>query len=81
MSIKFQITLPDPLAAEMKAEAARLGIPLAQWIRETMQQNLRSQSRKRNVDPFAWMDGMVQTPDRDWASRVDEVVYGDGDLH
>jgi len=33
VSIKYQITLPEPLADEMRTTAARLKIPLAQFIR------------------------------------------------
>lgn len=38
MSVKFQITLPDGLAVELKRAAARENKPLAQLIRETMEE-------------------------------------------
>jgi len=41
MSIKYQITLPEPLADEMRTTAAKLKIPLAQFIRETVEDKLR----------------------------------------
>ena len=60
MSVKYQITLPEPLAEEMRATAARLKVPLAQFIRETMEDKLRElKSRKRKERPLA-VDG--ETP-------------------
>jgi len=40
MSVKFQITLPEGLAVRLKAEAKRRKTPLAQFIRETMEDKL-----------------------------------------
>ena len=77
MSVKYQITLPDPLAEEMRAAATRLKIPLAQFIRETMEDKLRELKSKRRKDqPLAWMRKLrVDIPDTDLASRVDEILY------
>jgi hypothetical protein len=77
MSVKYQITLPDPLAEEMRATATRLKIPLAQFIRETMEDKLRELKSKRRKDqPLAWMRKLrVDIPDTDLASRVDEILY------
>ena len=77
MSVKYQITLPDPLAEEMRATATRLKIPLAQFIRETMEDKLRElKSRRRKEQPLAWMRKLrVDIPDTDLASRVDEILY------
>ena len=47
MSLKFQVTLPGELASEMKSTAAQLKIPLAQFIRETMQDRLRELKAER----------------------------------
>ncbi len=77
MSRKFQITLPDPLAVELKATAARLRIPLAQFIRETMEARLRGLRSTEAADPFAWMDGLADTDETDLSARVDEILYGD----
>ena len=81
MSVKFQITLPEDLAAEMKATAAAQGVPLAQLIRETMEQKLRAVKSARLEDPFAWMDGLATTEETDLASRVDEILYRDASIH
>ena len=77
MSVKYQITLPEPLAEEMRAAAARLKVPLAQFIRETMEDKLRDlKSRKRKRRPLEWMERLrVDIPDTDLASRIDEILY------
>jgi hypothetical protein len=77
VSVKYQITLPEPLAAEMRATAARLKVPLAQFIRETMEDKLRDlKSRKRKERPLAWMEKLrVDIPDTDLSSRIDEILY------
>lgn len=77
MSVKFQITLPDDLATEMKNAAARMRIPLAQFIRETMSDRLREMrsKRRRKHQPLDWMVGMVHSKETDLAARVDEILY------
>ncbi len=77
MSVKYQITLPERLAEEMRATAARLKVPLAQFIRETMEDKLRDlKSRKRKERPLEWMEKLrVDIPDTDLSSRVDEILY------
>jgi len=77
VSVKYQITLPEPLAEEMRSTAERLKIPLAQFIRETMEDKLRElKSRKRKTGPLDWMKGMAKgIKDTDLASRVDEILY------
>ena len=77
MSVKYQITLPEQLAEEMRATAARLKVPMAQFIRETMEDKLRDlKSRKRTERPLAWMRGMAKgIKDTDLASRIDEILY------
>ena len=81
MSVKFQITLPEDLAAELKATAAALGVPPAQLIRETMEQHLAAAKTRSAQDPFAWMDGLAATEETDLASRVDEILYRDARIH
>jgi hypothetical protein len=79
MSVKFQITLPDDLAYQLKRAAARRKTPLAQFIRETMQDKLL-EPPKRN----AFLDritGIVDSDETDLASRVDEILYGPGNEH
>jgi hypothetical protein len=77
VSVKYQITLPEQLAEEMRSTAARLKVPLAQFIRETMEDKLRDlKSRKRKEHPLAWMRGMAKgIKDTDLASRIDEILY------
>jgi hypothetical protein len=77
MSVKYQITLPDPLAEEMRATATRLKIPLAQFIRETMEDKLRElKSKQRGHGPLEWMKGMAKgIQDTDLAARIDEILY------
>ncbi len=81
MSLKYQITLPEDLAAEMKEAAARQGIPLAQFIRETVQEKLAQPKSAKGKDPFAWMDGLVDIDETDGASRIDEILYRDARVH
>jgi hypothetical protein len=78
VSVKYQITLPEPLAQEMRTAADRLKIPLAQFIREAMEDRLRELkvSKKRKAGPLDWMKGMAKgIKDTDLASRVDEILY------
>jgi len=78
MSVKYQITLPDDLAIELKQTAERLKIPLAQLIRETMEQRLRATKGQRTSKPnhpLASIIGLVDSDERDLASRVDEILY------
>jgi hypothetical protein len=80
MSVKFQITLPDDLAFQLKRAAAERKTPLAQFIRETMQDKLHEPPRERN----AFLDritGIVDSDETDLASRVDEILYGPGNEH
>jgi hypothetical protein len=77
VSVKYQITLPEQLAEEMRVTAARLKVPMAQFIRETMEDKLRDlKSRKRKERPLAWMEKLrVDIPDTDLSSRIDEILY------
>ena len=81
MSVKFQITLPEDLASDLKATAAASRVSLAQFIRQTMEEKLRETKSSSAKDPFAWMDGLVDIKDSDLASRVDEILYRDGRIH
>ena len=75
MSHKFQITLPDDLAEELKAEAAQAGVSLAALIRETMRERLRKADAPTGVLPLAALTGIVDSDETDLAARVDEVLY------
>jgi Ribbon-helix-helix protein, copG family len=78
VSVKYQITLPDDLAGELKQAAAKLNVPLAEFIRETMETRLRSAKQKRkseNTHPLSSIIGLMDGEDADLASRVDEILY------
>jgi len=77
MSRKFQITLPDDLAAELREAAVARGIPLAEFFRQVMRENLRqSRSRSREQgNPLASIAGIVDGEETDLASRVDDILY------
>ncbi len=75
MSHKFQITLPDDLAEELRAEAAQAGVPLAELIRETMRERLRNPDVRSGTVPLAAVIGIVDADETDLAARVDEVLY------
>jgi hypothetical protein len=81
MSVKFQITLPEDLAYQLKRAAAQRKTPLAQFIRETMQDKLREPPAKRNsfLDRITGIAGDCH--ETDLASRVDEILYGPGSEH
>jgi hypothetical protein len=75
MSVKFQITLPDDLALALKQAASREKLPLAQFIRETMEGRLRQARSTTGGDPFASITDLVDAPDTDLSERVDEILY------
>ena len=80
MSVKFQITLPEPLLAELKQESEKAGVSVAELIRQTMHDRLRKRRRTPNGDPFAVIDGLVRSDETDLAARVDEILYKCGSL-
>ena len=73
MSMKFQITLPEELADELKGTSMRLRIPLAQFIRETMEERLREIKSREDTDPFASITGIVDSGQSDFAATADEI--------
>lgn len=75
MSVKFQITLPDDLAAALKQAAAREGQPLAQLIRETMVSRLKERRKTGRKNPFAGITGIANSDETDLAARVDQILY------
>ena len=77
--MKFQVTLPDDFAEEARNVSALLRIPLAQFIRDSMQQRLNDLRREKTgttrfLERFS---GIIDTGETDLASRVDEILYGD----
>ena len=78
MSVKFQLTMPEDLAVRLKEAAARQQIPLAEFIRETMAERLRGMATgEASQDPFANIRDLVDSPETDLSSRVDEILYSD----
>jgi predicted DNA-binding protein len=74
MSAKFQITLPEDLAEELKGTSMQLRIPLAQFIRETMEERLREmRSRRGDANPFASITGIIDSGQTDLAATADEI--------
>lgn len=78
MSVKFQMTLPDELAVRLKQAATQQSVPLAQFIRETMEEKLRQarSPKGEDDDPFTAIRDLVDSEERDLSSRIDEVLYG-----
>jgi hypothetical protein len=76
VSVKFQITVPDPLMAEWKQTAEVTGISVAELIRQTMTDRLRGNARRNRTDPFEAITDLVGSAGVDLAGRVDEVLYG-----
>jgi hypothetical protein len=75
VSVKFQFTLPDGLALALKQAALREKLPLAQFIRETMEIRLRHARSGSGGDPFASIANPVDASDTGLAARVDEILY------
>lgn len=78
MSTKLQITLPEPLLTEIKAAAAGEGVPLAEFIRESVRERLMACKSKRSDwrDPFTSITDLVDSEETDLSMRVDEILYG-----
>jgi hypothetical protein len=74
MSVKYQITLPDDLAFRMRETTRTMKIPLAQFIRQTMEEKLDRLRNPVDDDPFASIRGLVDADLTDGSTRVDEVV-------
>jgi metal-responsive CopG/Arc/MetJ family transcriptional regulator len=75
MSVKFQVTLPEPLMAELKRTAGHMQVSVAELIRETMQDRLRKTNRKGKSDPFSSITALVDSEEAGLSSQVDEVLY------
>jgi hypothetical protein len=74
MSLKYQITLPENLAFQMREVVRLRNMPLAQFIRETMEEKLARLRNEPGPDPFAQIRGLVDTGETDWSTQVDEVI-------
>jgi hypothetical protein len=70
--IRTQISLSETEYQMAKAEAARLGISLAELLRRSLRHILPSD----NQNPWMRYAGMVETGERDASQKIDEIVYG-----
>ncbi|HTP85486.1 MAG TPA: hypothetical protein VMJ34_00995 [Bryobacteraceae bacterium] len=80
MATKFQVTFPEAFVVEARTVAARLRIPLAQFIRESMQlrmNELRNEDEGARPRFFDRFDGVIDTAETDLSTRVDDILYGD----
>ena len=74
MSTKFQVTFPDPLMAQLKRESKKLGVSVAEFVRQSAEASLRSKRHTSGfADPFEPITGIVNSRQKDLASRVDEI--------
>ena len=75
MSVKFQMVLPEDLAAELKSASGRLGIPVAEFIRGAVQARLDDARRLSPDDPFDSITGLIEGEDPNLSDRVDDILY------
>ena len=74
--VRTQISLDERAYADAKAEASRLGISLAEFLRRAVASALAErQAAKR---PWMRHAGTVASGDPDASTSVDAVVYGRG---
>ena len=73
--IRTQISLSEEEYRAAKAEAARLGISLAELLRRS----LRSVLPVDETRPWMRYSGMVASGDPDSSQTIDDVVYGNKD--
>ena len=70
--LRTQISLTQKDYDAAKAEAARLGISLAEFFRRA----LRSALPADDSQPWMRYAGMVESDDPDSSRSIDDVVYG-----
>jgi hypothetical protein len=75
VSVKVRISLPDDLALALKEAACRKKMPIAQFIRETMESWLWRERSTSGGDPFASITNLVDAPNTGLAEKVDEILY------
>lgn len=73
--IRTQISLSEEEYRAAKAEAARLGISLAELLRRSLRTVLPVDESK----PWMRYSGMVASGDPDSSQSIDDVVYGNKD--
>jgi hypothetical protein len=70
--LRTQISLSQEDYDAAKAEAARLGISLAEFMRRALRAALPSDDSR----PWMRYAGMVESGDPDSSRHIDDVVYG-----
>lgn len=70
--LRTQISLSKEDYEAAKAEAARLGISLAEFMRRA----LRAALPADETQPWMSYAGMVESGDADSSRHIDDVVYG-----
>ena len=70
--IRTQISLAQGDYDAAKAEAARLGISLAEFVRRSLRSALPADDSR----PWMHYAGMVTSGDPDSSRSIDEIVYG-----
>jgi len=70
--LRTQISLPEADYEAAKAEAARLGISLAEFVRRSIRAALPADPSR----PWMHYAGMVESGDPDASRHVDDVAYG-----
>ena len=70
--IRTQISLSKEEYQAAKAEAARLGISLAELLRRSVRQLIPSDETR----PWMRYAGMVESGEKDASQKIEEIVYG-----
>ena len=70
--IRTQISLTEGEYEAAKAEAARLGISMAAFLRRSLQSILPVDEKK----PWMRYAGMVESGDENASQKIDQIVYG-----
>ena len=73
--IRTQISLSAEEYEAAKAEAARLGVSLAELLRRSLRHMLPADEKK----PWMRYAGMIETGDPGASQKIDDVVYGQKD--
>lgn len=73
--LRTQISLSQEDYNAAKAEAARLGISVAEFMRRALRAALPADESK----PWMRYAGMIESGDPDSSRRIDDVVYGSKD--
>lgn len=73
--VRTQVSLSEEEYEAAKAEAARLGISLAELLRRSLRTMLPVDKAK----PWMRYSGMVTSGDPNSSQNIDAIVYGDKD--